>query len=83
MRETSTAIRGGALALSKLAHKPAHLRLLRPSLGIKAGIGGWFFREGEVLRGVLITHRVNTARKVVIRTDRGVFNLNEEDIEDV
>lgn len=59
----------------------SYLRVVRPTLGIKAGVGNWSFRAGEVLCGALIAHPINAARKTVIRTEQGIFNLNAEDVE--
>ncbi len=63
-----------------LARESSRFLLVRPSYGVKVGVGAWFFNEGEVLDGLLITHPVNAARKLVIRTNRGTFNVNEEDV---
>ena len=63
-----------------LAHKPSRFLVLRPSLGVKVKMGTWLFNQGDVLDGVLIAHPVNAARKVVICTDQGTFNVNEEDV---
>lgn len=63
-----------------LAHKPSRFLVMRPSLGVKVKMGAWLFRQGDVLDGVLIVHPVNAARKIVVRTDRGTFNVNEEDV---
>lgn len=63
-----------------LAHKPSRFLVLRASLGVKINTGAWLFKQGDVLDGVLIAHPVNAARKIVIRTDRGIFNVNEEDV---
>jgi hypothetical protein len=61
----------------------ADFLVLRPSLGLKVAGETRLFNKGEVLDGVMVTHPVNAARKVLIRTDLGVFNFNEEDIEAV
>ncbi len=63
-----------------LTHKLNRFLVLRPSLGVKVDKGAWLFSRGDVLDGVLITHPVNAARKIVIRTDQGTFNVNEEDV---
>jgi hypothetical protein len=57
--------------------------VLRPSLGLKVAGETRLFNRGDVLGGVLVTHPVNAARKVLIRTDLGVFTFNEEDIQEV
>ncbi len=64
-----------------LAYKLNRFLVLRPSLGVKVDKGAWLFSQGDVLDGVLITHPVNAARKIVIRTDQGTFNVNAEDVE--
>ncbi len=63
-----------------LTHKLNRFLVLRPSLGVKVDKGTWLFSQGDVLDGVLITHPVNAARKIVIRTDQGTFNVNAEDV---
>lgn len=65
---------------SNLARESSRFLVVRPSLGVKVKVGVWLFNKGEVLNGILITHPVNAARKVVIRTEWGTFNLNEEDV---
>ena len=57
--------------------------MVRSSIGIKLGQGSWSFSRGDKLDGFLIAHPVNTFRKVIIATELGVFNLNEEDLEEV
>lgn len=57
--------------------------VLRPSLGLKVAGETRLFNKGDVLGGVSVTHPVNAARKIVIRTDLGVFTFNEEDIQEV
>ena len=65
---------------SNLARKSSRFLLKRSSFGVKVGFGAWLFNEGEVLYRMLIMHPVNAARKIVIRTNRGTFNVNEEDV---
>ncbi len=64
---------------------PSHadFLVLRPSLGLKVAGETRLFNRGDVLGGVLVTHPFNAARKVLIRTDLGAFNVNEEDIKEV
>jgi hypothetical protein len=57
--------------------------VLRPSLGLKITGETRLFNKGDVLGGVRVTHPANASRKVLIRTDLGVFNFNEEDIQEV
>lgn len=52
-------------------------------MGIKLGQGSWSFSRGDRLDGVLTTHPVNASRKLIIRTELGTFNLNEEDLEEL
>lgn len=63
-----------------VARESSCLLVIRASLGVKVGFGAWLFNEGEVLDGIRIMHPVNASRKLVIRTNRGTFNVNEEDV---
>ncbi len=61
----------------------SRFQVVRASIGIKLGQGRWSFNRGDRLDGVLITHPVNASRKVIIDTGMGMFNLNEEDLEEL
>ena len=63
-----------------VARESSRLLVIRASPGVKIGFGAWLFNEGEVLDGIRITHPVNASRKLIIRTSRGTFNVNEEDV---
>ncbi len=63
--------------------RKSRFRVVRASIGIKLGQGLWSFNRGDRLDGVLMTHPVNASRKVIIDTESGMFNLNEEDLEEV
>ena len=63
------------------ARRTSSFRVVRSSIGLKLGQGTWTFRQGDKLEGMVMTHPVNAYRKVVISTELGTFNLNEEDIE--
>jgi hypothetical protein len=71
------------LSPSASVFRHAEFLVLRPALGVKVGGGTQLFSKGEVLDGVIVTHPVNAARKILIRTNLGVFNFNEEDIQGV
>ncbi len=62
---------------------PHHLVLLRPSLAIKIHLGPWYLEKGDELEGTLISHPINTSRKIIIRTTWGTFNINQEDVADL
>lgn len=64
------------------ARGTSRFRVVRSSIGIKLGQGPWFFGQGDKLDGVLMAHPVNASRKVIILTELGTFNVNEEDIEE-
>ena len=61
----------------------SRFQVVRTSLGIKLGQGSWPFSRGDLLEGLRVAHPVNAARKVVIDTQQGTFNINEEDLEEV
>ena len=71
------------LATGSTDPAPHHLVFLRPSVAIKIDLGPWKFEKGDELEGTLIHHPVNTSRKIIIRTTRGTFNVNQEDVADV
>ena len=52
-------------------------------MAIKIHLGPWYLEKGDELEGTLISHPINTARKIIIRTTRGTFNVNQEDVADV
>ena len=60
----------------------SRFRVVRSSIGIKLGQGPWFFDRGDQLDGVLMAHPVNASRKLIISTELGTFNVNEEDVEE-
>lgn len=66
--------------IDTLAFKPSCFLVLRPSLGVRVESGACLLNKGEILDGVLIAHPVNAARKIIIRTEQGTFNINEEDV---
>jgi hypothetical protein len=70
-------------AASHPARDPCHLLVLRASVAVKLNAGTLFFSKGEVLDGMIISHPVNAFRKVIIRTEQGVFNVNEEDVAEI
>ncbi len=72
-----------ALASGPTDPAPHHLVLLRRSVAIKIHVGPWYFEKGDGLKGTLIGHPINASRKIIIRTTRGTFNLNQEDVADV
>ena len=72
-------------ALASGANDPALRRvvLLRPSMAIRIDLGPWYLEKGDELEGTLMSHPSNTFRKVIIRTTRGTFNVNQEDVAEV
>jgi hypothetical protein len=72
----------GGIARGSSDPAPHRLILLRASLANKINLGSRRFDEGEELTGTLIRHPVNDSRKIVMRTDRGIFNLDQEDVAD-
>jgi hypothetical protein len=63
--------------------KKSAFLVLRHSLGLKVAGETRLFKRGDILSGVLEVHPLNSARKVLISTESGIFNFNAEDIKEV